>query len=208
MSSLLSLVAPALFAATIYMTLGRIIRLLHAEQLSLVKVSRLTTVFVLFDVLSFTIQVSGAGMQAVNTTLAPTGRNLVLVALFLQIVIFTLFVVVAGVFHGRAAKRPTQQSQGTLPWKKHMGGLYGCSALILSRNLVRVVEYIQGYDGYIKGHEWFLYLFDAAPMFAVMVVMAMIHAPSLFKHGKSGELGGTTTELHSASSKQRLDVGV
>ena len=59
MQAILILLAPPLYAATIYMTLGRLITLLDAERLSLVPIRWLTAVFVTGDVLSFLLQ--GAG---------------------------------------------------------------------------------------------------------------------------------------------------
>ncbi len=173
--SVLALVAPALFAATIYMALGRIIRLLHAEHHSIIGVSKLTKVFVIFDILVFLIQSAGAAFQAGKSKSAiHLGQVQVLVALFLQIIVFGLFVAVAAIFQRRITSQPTQQSQGPLPWKRHMLGLYLASGLILLRNIIRIVEYVQGHDGYINHHEWYLYVFDAVPMFGVMVVMAVI----------------------------------
>jgi hypothetical protein len=55
----LLLVAPALFAASIYMTLGRIILLVDGEKHSLIPKRWLTKVFVIGDVLSFVTQGSG-----------------------------------------------------------------------------------------------------------------------------------------------------
>lgn len=60
MQSLLILVAPALYAASIYMVLGRIIRLLDAEEYSIIRTKWLTKVFVIGDVFSFLVQSSGA----------------------------------------------------------------------------------------------------------------------------------------------------
>ena len=54
------LIAPALFSATIYMTLGRIIRLIDGDGNSLVRGSRLTAFFLLGDVFCFLMQ--GGGM--------------------------------------------------------------------------------------------------------------------------------------------------
>jgi hypothetical protein len=64
MQSLLLLVAPALYAASIYMVLGRIIRRLDAEEYAIIRTKWLTKVFVIGDVLSFFVQSGGAGMQA------------------------------------------------------------------------------------------------------------------------------------------------
>lgn len=57
--SILILVAPALFAASIYMELGRLIRLTDGAVHSLIKLRWLTKVFVLGDVISFLMQGSG-----------------------------------------------------------------------------------------------------------------------------------------------------
>lgn len=53
---LLLLIAPALFAASIYMVLGRIVVLLEAQSHSLVPVAWLTKIFVTADVLSLGLQ--------------------------------------------------------------------------------------------------------------------------------------------------------
>ena len=53
------LIAPALFAATIYMELGRIIALCDGAHHSLIKLRWLTKIFVAGDVLSFLMQAGG-----------------------------------------------------------------------------------------------------------------------------------------------------
>lgn len=60
MQSLLLLVAPALFAGSIYMVLGRLMRYVNAEHYSIVRVKWVTKLFVCGDILSFGIQ--GAGI--------------------------------------------------------------------------------------------------------------------------------------------------
>lgn len=59
LQSLFILLAPSLFAASIYMILGRIIRLVDGDSRSLIRATRLTKIFVLGDVLSFFIQSGG-----------------------------------------------------------------------------------------------------------------------------------------------------
>ena len=49
--------------------------------------------------------------------------------------------------------------------------LYITSAAILVRNIVRVAEFIEGFEGYIILHEAFLYAFDALPMLIVMIIL-------------------------------------
>jgi hypothetical protein len=57
--TMLILVAPPLFAASIYMTLGRIVVNLGAEDQSIVPVRFLTKIFVIGDVISFLLQCGG-----------------------------------------------------------------------------------------------------------------------------------------------------
>jgi RTA1 like protein len=57
--TMLILIAPPLFAASIYMTLGRLIRVLRAEHASIVPVGYLTKSFVTGDVVSFLLQCGG-----------------------------------------------------------------------------------------------------------------------------------------------------
>lgn len=70
--AILLLVAPSLFAATIYMQLGRIIMLLHGESRALIRKQWLTKIFVTGDVLSFVLQGGGMGFA---TDEAPAGRG-------------------------------------------------------------------------------------------------------------------------------------
>lgn len=71
-------------------------------------------------------------------------------------------------------KVPTQQAR-TLSWRKHIITLYLASFLIMVRSIFRVVEYLQGFDGYILEHEAFLYIFDATLMFSVMAIFIVVH---------------------------------
>lgn len=57
--TMLILVAPPLFAASIYMTLGRVIVALNCHKYSIVPVRFLTKIFVVGDVISFLLQCGG-----------------------------------------------------------------------------------------------------------------------------------------------------
>lgn len=209
MQSLLLLVAPALFAASIYIILGRVILLVDGERYSLIRQKWLTTAFVTGDVFSFLIQSGGGGIQAMGTLSAMhTGETLIVAGLFLQLFFFGFFVVVAIWFHYHLVndkpsitlsfkacfrhdshKRHLTDSSSTapivmplphsvlnqLPWKRHIYGLYAGSTLIMIRSIFRVIEYLQGNNGYLLKHEVFLYVFDAALMFLVMVLFNWIH---------------------------------
>ena len=150
-------------------------------------------------------------MSSHNPTTVNTGQKIVVGGLFVQIIFFGLFVGVASVFHVRMKKLPTTRVlTESLPWKKHLHALYVSSALIMIRSVFRVVEFIQGRDGYLMSHEWFLYVFDTVLMLGVMVLFCWIHPGKIRRylgkekdsHGESGT-SGTGIQLH-----QRLDSEV
>lgn len=78
------LIAPTLFAASIYMCFGRLVRKLHAESYSMIPAKWLTKTFVLGDVLSFLIQGGAAGMLIIQN-LATIGKAMVILGLVIQV---------------------------------------------------------------------------------------------------------------------------
>ncbi|QIX00040.1 hypothetical protein AMS68_005557 [Peltaster fructicola] len=161
------------YSASIYMILGRLIRALGADGLSVIRVNSLTKLFVTGDIVSFMMQCFGGGMSAAKSAkMLEIGRILVIVGLFAQITFFGFFVVTAVVFHVRARASPTPtMSNTTLPWQRHLVVLYVTSVLILVRSVVRAIEYLQGNDGYLLSNEIFIYIFDALLMAAVMAIL-------------------------------------
>lgn len=198
MQSVLILLAPPLYAASIYMVLGRTVTYLNAEDLSLVRVRWLTKIFVSGDVFSFFLQSAGGGLMAASkTSTRQTGSNVVIGGLVVQLLFFGFFVVVAAIFHNRIEKNPTSKSQGERlstrgqgwrqrNWVTILLALYVVSALILIRSIFRLIEYKGGFDGYIMTHETFGYIFDALLMLIAMVVMNVYHPAVILGDGKGG----------------------
>lgn len=119
----------------------------------------------------------GSGMLASgNGSHTSLGQNIILGGLFIQIIAFGFFICVALLFNRRMRKSPTYTStQPDMPWQKHMNVLYFASLLIMVRSVVRVIEYIQGNDGYILSHEAFLFVFDGTLMFIAIAVFNVVH---------------------------------
>ncbi|KAG7150865.1 Protein RTA1 like protein [Verticillium longisporum] len=176
LQAILLLVAPALFAATVYMELGRIVTLIDGEGHSLIPRKWMTKLFVIGDVLSFFLQGGGGGYQASGTLAAlKTGANIIIVGLFVQLIFFGIFLIVAVNFHVRVRRAPTARSRIGIPWEKHLKILYAAGMLIMVRSLFRAIEYLQGFDGYLLNHEVYLYIFDALLMFITMVLFNLVH---------------------------------
>lgn len=166
--SVFILLGPVLFAASVYMVLARLIRSVNAEKYSLIRISWVTKTFVTGDIISFLVQGSGAGLMAMNG-MADTAKGIVIGGLMVQIIVFGLFIITSVVFGRRMRQSPTLEGdQGE--WKKHLQALYTVSALIMVRSVFRVIEYAMGNKGYLLANEWPMFVFDAVPMVAVMVV--------------------------------------
>lgn len=184
------LIAPALFAATIYMELGRIIMLCDGAHHSLIKLRWLTKIFVAGDVLSFVMQALGAGITASKTESSVSrGQKVITGGLFVQVIFFVFFLIVALVFQRRTKKNPTARSSSPdVPWKKHMRALYLASALILIRSVLRLEEYAEGTTGFVLSHEYFLYIFDSLLMLCVMVLFNFIHPSEVYALLRGGKM--------------------
>lgn len=171
--SLFILLAPILFAASVYMYLGRIIVAVHSEEYCIVPVRWLTKIFVCCDIFCFLVQGSGGGLMSGAKTVSRMhlGEHVILAGLVFQIMTFIFFVVVAAMFHMRMLAHPKPQGpQGGLPWQRLLLGLYSVSMLIVVRNVVRAIQYGMGSKGYLLAHEWVTYVFDAALMVMVLLI--------------------------------------
>ncbi|KAF9257987.1 RTA1-domain-containing protein [Marasmius fiardii PR-910] len=198
MQSVLLLVAPALFAVSIYVILGRLIVKLEAQRHSLVRVNWLTKIFVTVDVFSSLVLSSGAGITVKgNGSSMDLGKNIILAGLFVQIIGFGIFIIVAVIFHLRMNKFPTaaasqykfESRHGLIrrlvlgpeevSWTEMLLVLYLACSLIMIRSIFRVVEYAQGFDGFLWRNEVWLLVFDALLMFIAAAIFHPYH-PSKF----------------------------
>ncbi|EPS35573.1 hypothetical protein H072_11105 [Dactylellina haptotyla CBS 200.50] len=174
MQSLLILLAPALFAASIYMTLSRIAIALHAEQFLVIRARWLTTFFVTGDVLSFLAQSSGGGLMAGGKPdSAKLGQKVITGGLFIQIFFFCGFIIIATIFHRRLSTSPSHAIE-KVKGRKYIWTMYAANGLILIRSMFRVIEYIMPHDGPLLANEAYLYVFDATLMFIVVALYIVV----------------------------------
>ncbi|KAF2849118.1 RTA1 like protein [Plenodomus tracheiphilus IPT5] len=184
--STLLLLAPILFAASIYMILGRLMSRTESTSLSLIRASWVTKIFVGGDILCFFVQAGGAGIlvSADDSAGFKRGENVILGGLMLQILIFAFFVLVAGVWHARLNRVPTAAASELPAWGRYMWFLYGASLCITIRNVCRVVEYALGKDGYLRTHEWPIHVYDFLPMMVTLMLCVAWYDPNIKPKGK------------------------
>jgi len=127
-------------------------------------------------------KLSGGGYQAAGSLEAlDLGAKIIIVGLFVQLVFFGAFIVIAVSFHIKINREPTARSSPnspgvvSVPWRKHIWVLYGASFLIMVRSLFRAIEYLEGNGGFLLKHEIYMYIFDAVLMLIVMVVFNVFH---------------------------------
>lgn len=210
MQTLLLLLGPALFAASIYMILGRIILLTNGQKFSIVRPSWLTKIFVGGDVLCFLMQGAGGGLMSSakrDLSKRKKGENLIVGGLFVQLVFFGLFVITSALFQTKS-RAHVKTLPASVTWKKHLYVLYFTSILILIRSVFRVIEYLQGNDGYLLSNEVFLYIFDAVLMLAVMVAMNIVHPGDIAIMLKGKNHDGEFVELDHAHGHEEAAVPV
>lgn len=188
--ALLILVAPPLIAASVYMIMGYIISATDGDQHSIIRRKLLTTIFVVGDVTSFMIQSTGAGTLAKKEENARKAGNWIVIGgLAVQLIFFGFFIAVISVFWIRMRRNPTAQSKLlTVPWSKHLFVLFSASVLIMVRSVFRLIEYVQGQNGYLLKHELYLYVFDAALMFATLLIFNIIHPTQISAVAKGGNM--------------------
>ncbi|VUC23424.1 unnamed protein product [Clonostachys rosea] len=200
--ALLLLLGPTMFAASIYMILGRMIRLLEAEELSFIRPSWLTKFFLVGDIISIAAQ--GFGGTKLSKAETPADRNqgetIIIAGLGVQIAFFGLFIITTLVLHRRINRDPTPKSARlTVPWRRLLAVLYVTSMLILVRSVFRLVEYVMGHDGVLQSREVYIYVFDILLMAAVAVIFNVFHPSGTITASQKAKAGSTESEIHLGS---------
>ncbi|KAI0466138.1 RTA1-domain-containing protein [Xylaria cf. heliscus] len=187
LQNLLLLAAPPLLAASVYMTLGRIVLAVGARSYMPISPKVLTPLYVLIDIGTLATQLAGSVIPASGEPSAiELSKKLVLGGLLAQLVALTIFVFIAFIVKQRIKRSPTQfiLKDASVNWRNHFTAVIVVTILILVRSIVRAIEYLQGDGGYVMSHEAFIYVFDAAPMWLVMAVYLLLHPGRLVRHGR------------------------
>lgn len=183
--------AAPMLAATIYMSLKRVVNALDAADYAPISMRWSSKLFVLFDVGCFVSQIAGSAMRAEADT-QQTGTTLVMAGLVTQVVIFFIYIALTASVHVRLNRSPTPLSEHPgLSWRRVLWSLYFVSGLFLVRNFIRIVEFKQGDDGWLLSNEAPIYIFDGGFMWIIVLMMALIHPGRLARKAvKIGKDGG------------------
>ncbi|KAI1476631.1 hypothetical protein K445DRAFT_300080 [Daldinia sp. EC12] len=187
MQNLLILAATPFLAATIYMTLGRIITALSAQRHSWIRPGWITKIYVLIDIGCIATQLGGSAIMASGDPSAMSQSTAILLGgLITQIVALAFFALNCWHVYSRCKRDPSMVAEKYLlfNWQNHFRAILTVAPVMLVRSIVRTVEFLQGNSGYVASHEVFIYLFDAFLMFFVMAVFIVIHPARLIRDAR------------------------
>ncbi|CAF1519649.1 unnamed protein product [Rotaria magnacalcarata] len=169
------ILAPIFNAAIEYVLIGR---LMHAvgDQYSLVKPNLVAWIFIVCDIISMLVQSAGAGVltsAGANLQNLETGENILLGGLGVNLASFTLFCLQLFYFDYLTRKSPPVFLNGSIyqrRWRLFLYVIYISSFFVLVRQIYRVIEFSQGFTGYLAVHEIYFYIFDTIPIFVSSAV--------------------------------------
>ncbi|KAH6957476.1 RTA1 like protein-domain-containing protein [Fusarium avenaceum] len=190
LQSVLLLLGPTMLAASIYMSLGRLIVFLGADSYCLIPSDMVTKTFIIGDVISFLAQSGGASMlaNAKSKDDQKMGQTMIIIGLAVQLYFFAYFMTILHIFYRRNTTYPTTKSLSSTSWKPFVLVLYADSALIMIRSIFRMVEYITGSNGELQSKEVYVYVFDAALMLVTTALFNLYHPGRVIVDGDSANI--------------------
>ena len=198
--NLLLLSAAPFLAATVYMSLARIILALDARRHALISPRWVTFLYVTVDIGCIATQIAGSIIPASGDPDATVlAQKLLTGGLVAQIVALGFFVLMCWYVHRRVRRETPNKGSGggggggvsgllrggwTANWENYFRALEAVTILILVRSVVRSVEFLQGPEGVVASHEVFVYLFDAVLMMFVMLAFLILHPGRLTRDAR------------------------
>jgi hypothetical protein len=114
-------VALALLAASVYMLLGRIIRVVKAEHHAIIRIGWLTKIFV-FGAVILSQQMEGSYTR---------GSKIITIVMTVQMIFFDLLLITVPLSYFRTNRGPTKRIRSPeIHWGRHMRVLYAVSVII------------------------------------------------------------------------------
>jgi hypothetical protein len=93
--------------------------------------------------------------------------------LILQIVAFGFFLLISFRFH--LISKSYREEWPETRWKTMLWALNAGSTIIFVRSIYRLIEFSQGFQGYLFTHDWNFFLFESAFMLIVLAIFSVYH---------------------------------
>lgn len=150
--SVLLLIAPSLYALTIFMLFGKMARLLFMERHTIIPVKYNTVSFLVGDTIGRILQAAGGGLLSSRNS-RNTGRVLIIVGLFIQIFCYGILMLSQLFLHYKMKTAPSKILRDSDAWFQFNYILLSGIILINVRTIIRVVQFLMGLQSYISQHE-------------------------------------------------------
>ncbi|EYB32872.1 hypothetical protein FG05_03759 [Fusarium graminearum] len=183
LQNVLLLAGTPFLAATIYMSLRRVAAALDSEHLSFLSLRWLTKLYVLIDIGCIASQFIGTIIPASGDADAIVkGRIILIAGLVVQLCALSVFIITSLYLYLRVRNEAGPFLDSSfVRWRRYFRTIEAVTVVMIIRSIVRAVEYLQGQGGFVISHEIFIYLFDALPMFLVMLFFLVVHPGRLVK---------------------------
>ncbi|KAG0275888.1 hypothetical protein BGZ96_003577 [Linnemannia gamsii] len=196
--NILIIATPCAFLAFNYMLYGRLVTAIDPQfssnksglrmeksRYSFIPPRIVGRTFVISDIATFLIQVAAGSMVGNaknNRSIADIGDKLFLVGVCAQGISYSLFTILLSdtLLRLVAEARKAGRSHPGKSWMGldqnvaiTIGGLYFSSVFIIIRSVYRIIEFVQGHDGYLISNEVFMFVLDAVPLVLAIGVWAI-----------------------------------
>ncbi|KAF2468914.1 uncharacterized protein BDR25DRAFT_304838 [Lindgomyces ingoldianus] len=214
-SFLLFTLAPLWINAFVYMVAGRLIFcFVPSRKVFGIKATWIGKLFVVFDIISFIIQLSGGLMISPGASEAnkQNGLHIYQAGIGAQQGFVVMFIVVMIGFHKSMydlEKTGWRDNLGR-KWKLMIWLLYLILLLITIRIIYRLAEYLLGLDDSnpLPNHEVYMYVLDAVPMFVSLAILNIMHPGRvLFGPGSDYRQGKKQLRLEKKVAKKARKQG-
>lgn len=173
-------ISPVLLAIVEYITVAKLLALSAAKQdngdgkksPAAILSKYVAWAFTASDVICCLLQGSGGALY-VNPETADLARLLLLIGLFAQLGFFSLFIGL--LVYLQLSPRFGFRDEKLRCARPVFVCLYTTTLLLHLRNIFRVIEFAQGFDGDLARQENMLYIFDFAPIFACFLLFTFMH---------------------------------
>ena len=195
-------IAPAFFAAGIYLTLSRVVVTIGAGN-SRIKPIMFPRIFIPCDFLSLLLQAIGGGMASTesnNHQSVIPGDNIMIAGLAFQVFTLGVFILICTDFAVRTLRNTQRHGASetfdashavlrrSLRFRGFVVALALATICIFIRSVYRVIELSQGWNGsLIKVQRYFIVLEGVMVLIAVLA-LNVFHPGFCFKEGYDGEI--------------------
>ncbi|KAF2134861.1 RTA1-domain-containing protein [Dothidotthia symphoricarpi CBS 119687] len=199
-------IAPAFFAAGIYLCLSRII-LAFGADISRIKPLSYPRIFIPCDIVSLLLQATGGGIASVKTHNdddPKTGNDIMLAGLAVQVFTLLVFILLAVDFAFRTTRRVCRHGASSAldpaysklrklkMFKGFLVALTFSTLCVFTRCVFRVAELSDGWGGYLMKTQRYFIGLEGAIIIAAVLALNMFHPGFCF-----GKATGVTTKHES-----------